>query len=158
MALQPDIQYVNLYSFDGNAARKVQRQPVKKATVAPKAKSRRAKRKVYAVDPVAIGGIVLAVVMMVMMLTAYAEFNACQDRNRQMQDYLSSLRLENAQLQHTYENEIDLEYVEEVAGALGMVPSENANQIQIEVKLPEAPAQQLSLWQSITTFLSGLFA
>lgn len=158
MALQPDIQYVNLYNFDGNAARKVQRQPAKKATAAPKAQPKRAKRKVIAVDPVAICGIVVSVVLMVMMLSAYAQFNACQDRNRQMQDYLSSLQLENAQLQQDFDNKIDMEYVEEVAGALGMVPSADANEIQIEVRLPEAPNQQMNLWQSITTFLSGLFA
>lgn len=158
MAKQPDILYLNLYDFDGNAARKVQRQPVKKATASPKAQPRRAKRKVIAVDPVAICGIVVAVVMMVMMLSAYAQFNACQDRNRQMEDYLSSLQLENAQHQQSYEGQIDLEYVEEVADALGMVPAGDASQIQIEVQLPEAPVQQLNLWQSITTFLSGLFA
>ena len=158
MALQPDIRYVNLYAFDGNAARKVQRQPVKKATAAPKAQPRRAKRKVIAVDPVALCGIVVAVVMMVMMLTAYAEYNACQDRNRQMQDYLSSLQLENAQLQQNFDSQIDIEYIEEVAGALGMVPSSDANQIQIEVQLPQETTGELNLWQSITTFLSGLFA
>ena len=94
----------------------------------------------------------------VLLNQAYAEFNACQDRNRQMQDYLSSLQLENAQLQQNYEGQIDMEYVEEVAGALGMVPAGEANEVQIEVRLPEAPVQQLNLWQSITTFLSGLFA
>lgn len=158
MALQPDIRYVNLYAFDGNAARKVQRQPVKKATAEPKAQPRRTKRKVIAVDPVALCGIVVAVVMMVMMLTAYAEYNACQDRNRQMRDYLSSLQLENAQLQQNFDSQIDLDYIEEVAGALGMVPSSDANQIQIEVQLPQEPTGELNLWQSITTFLSGLFA
>ena len=158
MAMQPDILYVNLYDFDGNAARKVQRQPAKKAAATPKAQPRRAKRKVIAVDPVALCGIVVAVVMMIMMFSAYAEFNACQDRNRQMQDYLSSLQLENAQLQHSYENEIDMDYVQDVAGALGMVPASDANQIQIEVQLPQEPTGELNLWQSITTFLSGLFA
>jgi hypothetical protein len=39
-----------------------------------------------------------------------------------------------------------------------MVPAGEANEVQIEVRLPEAPVQQLNLWQSITTFLSGLFA
>jgi hypothetical protein len=92
MAMQPDILYVNLYDFDGNAARKVQRQPAKQAAATPKAQPRRAKRKVIAVDPVALCGIVVAVVMMIMMFSAYAEFNACQDRNRQMQDYLRSVK------------------------------------------------------------------
>ena len=158
MPMQPDIQYVPFCYVDGSTARKVQRQPVKKTAAAPARKPRRAKRKVIAVDPVAICGIVVAVVMMVMMLTAYAQYNACQDRNRQMQDYLSSLQLENAQLQQDFDSQIDIEYIEEVAGALGMVPSSDADQIQIEVQLPQAPEQEMTLWQSITTFLSGLFA
>ena len=158
MAMQPDIQYVPFCYVDGSAARKVQRQPQKKATAAPASRPRRAKRKVIAVDSVAICGTVIAVVMLVMLLAGFAEYTALQEKNRQMQDYVTSLELENAQLQQTFDGNIDMEYVEEVADALGMVPMENANQIQIEVELPPQQTEQLTLWQSITTFLAGLFA
>lgn len=158
MAMQPDIQYVPFCYVDGNAARKVQRQPEKKATQATAPKQRRAKRKVIAVDPVAISGIVIAVVMLVMLLAGYAEYTAVQEQKLQMQDYLTSLQLENAQLQQTFDSNVDMEYVEEVAGALGMVPAADANQIQIEVQLPTQETTQLTLWESITTFLAGLFA
>ena len=158
MAMQPDIQYVPFCYVDGNAARKVQRQPEKKATQATAPKQRRAKRKVIAVDPVAISGIVIAVVMRVMLLAGYAEYTAVQEQKLQMQDYLTSLQLENAQLQQTFDSNVDMEYVEEVAGALGMVPAADANQIQIEVQLPTQETTQLTLWESITTFLAGLFA
>ncbi len=158
MAMQPDIQYVPFCYVDGSAARKVQRQPQKKTSAAPAPQRRRAKRKVIAVDPVAICGIVMAVVLLVMLLAGFAEYTAIQEKNRQMQDYVTSLQLENAQLQQTFDSNIDLEYVEEVADALGMVPMENANQIQIEVQLPQQETQQLSVWESITTFLAGLFA
>lgn len=158
MAMQPDIQYVPFCYVDGSAARKVQRQPEKKATQATAPKQRRAKRKVIAVDPVAISGIVIAVVMLVMLLAGYAEYTAVQEQKLQMQDYLTSLQLENAQLQQTFDSNVDMEYVEEVAGALGMVPAADANQIQIEVQLPIQETTQLTLWESITTFLAGLFA
>ncbi len=158
MAMQPEIQYVPFCYVDGSAARKVQCQPQKKATAAPAPQPRRAKRKVIAVDPVAICGTVLAVVMLVMLLAGFAEYTACRERSRQMQDYVSSLELENAQLQQQFDGNIDMEYVEEVADALGMVPAENANQIQIDVQLPPEQTEQLSLWESITTFLAGLFA
>ena len=158
MAMQPDIQYVPFCYVDGSAARKVQRQPEKKATQATAPKQRRAKRKVIAVDPVAISGIVIAVVMLVMLLAGYAEYTAVQEQKLQMQDYLTSLQLENAQLQQTFDSNVDMEYVEEVAGALGMVPAADANQIQIEVQLPTQETTQLTLWESITTFLAGLFA
>lgn len=158
MAMQPDIQYVPFCYVDGSAARKVQRQPEKKTTQAAAPKQRRAKRKVIAVDPVAISGIVIAVVMLVMLLAGYAEYTAVQEQKLQMQDYLTSLQLENAQLQQTFDSNVDMEYVEEVAGALGMVPAADANQIQIEVQLPTQETTQLTLWESITTFLAGLFA
>ena len=158
MAMQPDIQYVPFCYVDGSAARKVQRQSEKKASAAPAPKRRRAKRKVIAVDPVAIGGIVIAMVMLVMLLAGFGEYTASQERNRQMQDYLTSLQLENAQLQHSFDSNIDLDYVEEVADALGMVPAEDANQIQIQVQLPMEETVELTLWESITTFLAGLFA
>ncbi len=158
MAMQPDIQYVPFCYVDGSAARKVQRQPQKKATATPAPQRRRAKRKVIAVDPVAICGTVLALVMLVMLLAGFAEYTACRERNRQMQDYVSSLELENAQLQQRYDSNVDMEYVEEVADALGMVPAQNANQIQIQVQLPPEESAQMSVWESITTFLAGLFA
>ena len=158
MALQPDIQYVPFCYVDGSAARKVQRQPQKKVSAAPVPRQRRAKRKVIAVDPVAICGIVIAMVLLVMLLAGYAEYTAVQEKNRQMQDYVTSLQLENAQLQQTFDSNIDLEYVEQVADSLGMVPMENANQIQIEVQLPTQETEQLTLWESISTFLAGLFA
>lgn len=158
MAMQPDIQYVPFCYVDGSAARKVQRRPVKKTATASAPKQRRAKRKVIAVDPVAIGGIVIAVVMLVMLLAGFAEYTAMQEKTLQMRDYVTSLELQNAQLQQTLDSNINMDYVEEVADALGMVPAGQANQISIEVQLPTQETAQLTLWESITTFLAGLFA
>ena len=158
MAMQPDIQYVPFCYVDGTAARKVQHQPAKKVSATPAPKRRQAKRKVIAVDPVAIGGIVVAVVMLVMLLAGFAEYTAMQEKNLQMQNYLTSLQLENAQLQQNFESNIDMEYVQDVADALGMVPAGEANQIQIQVQLPAHETQQLTLWETFTTFLAGLFA
>lgn len=158
MALQPDIQYVPFCYVDGSAARKIQPQPVKKATVAPASKHRRAKRKVVYVDPVAIGGIVVAVVMLVMMLVGFAQYTVATERNRLMEDHLTSLQLQNVQLQQDLQSNIDLDYVQDVADTIGMVPAQNAQQVQISVQPPQEEPVQMSLWESITTFLAGLFA
>lgn len=158
MAMQPDIQYVPFCYVDGSAARKVQHKPVQKASAKPVQKQRRAKRKVIAVDPVAIFGTVLALVLLIMLLAGFAEYTAIQEKNLQMQDYLTALQLENAQLQQTFDSNVDMEYVQQVADALGMVPAEDANQIQIQVQLPQEETAQLTLWESIATFLAGLFA
>lgn len=158
MALQPDIQYVPFYYVDGSAARQVERKPVKKATVTPAPKRRRAKRKVIAVDPVAIGGIVIAVVMLVMMLAGFAKYTVIREQNRLMQDHLTALQLENTKLQQDYESNIDLDYIQDMADAMGMVPAQDAQQVQISVKLPQEEVTEMTLWQSIATFLAGLFA
>ena len=157
MAMQPDIQYVPFCYVDGSTARKVQRQPQKKASAAP-VQQRRAKRKVIAVDPVAVCGILVAMAMLVMMLVGFVQYNICREQTRLMQDYVTSLQLENAQLQQNYDDSIDLDYVEEVADALGMVPVDYAQQIHIDVQLPQQITEEMSLWESITTFLAGLFA
>ena len=158
MALQPDIQYVPFCYVDGSAARKVEHKPAKKATVTPAPKRRRAKRKVIAVDPVAIGGIVIAVVMLVMMLAGFARYTVIQEQNRLMQDHLTALQLENTKLQQDYESNIDLDYIQDMADAMGMVPAQDAQQVQISVQLPQEEVTEMTLWQSIATFLAGLFA
>ena len=158
MALQPDIQYVPFCYVDGSAARKVEHKPAKKAAVTPAPKRRRAKRKVIAVDPVAIGGIVIAVVMLVMMLAGFARYTVIQEQNRLMQDHLTALQLENTKLQQDYESNIDLDYIQDMADAMGMVPAQDAQQVQISVQLPQEEVTEMTLWQSIATFLAGLFA
>lgn len=157
MALQPDIQYVPICYVDGSTARKLE-QPVYKAPAAPQPRRRKAKRIVVAIDPVAIFGLLVAMVMLVCMVSGFVEYSAVQAQNRQMTDYVTSLELEKAQLEQTYRDGYDLDEIRDFAEANGMVPAEDAPQIQIEVQIPQQEETQLSFWESITTFLAGLFA
>ena len=157
MALQPDIQYVPICYVDGSTARKLD-QPSYKTPAAPQPRRRKAKRIVVAVDPVAIFGLLIAVVMLVCMISGFVEYSVLQAQNRQMADYVTSLELEKAQLEQMYRDGYDLDEIRQFAEANGMVPAEKAPQIQIEVELPKQEQTQLSFWESITTFLAGLFA
>ena len=157
MALQPDIQYVPICYVDGSTARKLE-QPVYMAPAAPQPHHRKAKRIVVAIDPVAIFGLLVAMVMLVCMVSGFVEYSAVQAQNRQMTDYVTSLELEKAQLEQTYRDGYDLDEIRDFAEANGMVPAEDAPQIQIEVQIPQQEETQLSFWESITTFLAGLFA
>ena len=157
MALQPDIQYVPICYVDGSTARKLD-QPVYKTPTAPQPRRRKAKRIVVAVDPVAIFGLLIAVVMLVCMISGFVEYSVLQAQNRQMADYVTSLELEKAQLEQMYRDGYDLDEIRQFAEANGMVPAEKAPQIQVEVELPKQEQTQLSFWESITTFLAGLFA
>lgn len=157
MALQPDIQYVPICYVDGSTARKLE-QPVYKTPTAPQPRRRKAKRIVVAVDPVAVFGLLVAVVLLVCMISGFVEYSVLREQNRQMTDYVTALELEKAQLEQTYRDGYDLDEIRDFAEANGMVPAEEAPQIQIEVEIPQPEQAQLSFWESITTFLAGLFA
>ena len=163
MALQPDIQYVPFYYVDGNTARKVQRSaaPAPKQAPAPTAapQRRRSKRKIVAVDPVALCGLLVVAVMICAMVGSYVEYSASLDRNAQMSAYIDTLQEANTGLLQQYEDGYDLDQIQDVADALGMIPAEDAQQILIQVQLPQPETEaQLSLWESFATFLAGLFA
>ena len=160
MALQPDIQYVPICYVDGSTARKLE-QPVYKApsaTRVPQPRRRKAKRIVVAVDPVAIFGLLIAVVMLCCMISGFVEYSVLQRQTREMTDYVTALELENAQLEQTYHDGYDLDEIRDFAQANGMMPAEQAPQIQIEVQLPQQEQPQLGFCDTITTFLARLFA
>ncbi len=157
MALQPDIQYVPICYVDGSTARKLE-QPVYKNQNTPQPRRRKAKRVVITIDPVAIAGLLIAMVMLVCMVSGFVQYAVLQAQNRQMTDYVTALELEKAQLEQTYRDGYDLDDIRDFAEANGMVPAEDVPQIQIEVELPRQEQAELTWWDSITTFLAGLFA
>lgn len=156
MALQPDIQYVQFY-MDGSAARKVE---LKKESrqAAPVPQRRKVKRKVIAVDPVALGGLAVAIVMLIAMVFGVTEYRATLTQMEQMSAYVEQLENENAALQQVYEESYDLDAVYDMAMAIGMVPAEELEHVSISVEPPLQEETRLSFWESITTFLTGLFA
>ncbi len=156
MAMQPDIQYVSFY-MDGTAAKKLERKTQPKAQ-APKPRYRKAKRKVVALEPVALLGILVAVVMLVSMISGVTEYQQCLRQQQQMQQYIERLQQENLQLQETYEAGYDLENIREIALAVGMVPVESVENITIDVQVPQQEEREMSFWEAATTFLAGLFA
>jgi hypothetical protein len=126
--------------------------------VTPQPRRRKAKRIVIAVDPVAIFGLLIALVLLVCMVSGFVQYTVLRAQNRQMTDYVTALELENAQLEQIYRDGYDLDEIRDFADANGMVPAENAPQIQIQVQPPQQEQPQLSWWDSLTTFLAGLFA
>jgi hypothetical protein len=113
---------------------------------------------VIAIDPVAIFGVLIAMVLLVCMVSGVVQYTVLQAQNRQMTDYVTALELEKAQLEQTYRDGYNLDDIRDFAEANGMVPAEDLPQIQIEVELPEQDQPQLTWWDSFTTFLAGLFA
>ena len=156
MAVRTDIQYVQYY-VDGSAARKLEKNTQKKHAAAPK--SRKAKRKVVVIDPVAILGVLVAVCMLVFLVVGFVQHRALQQQTEEMSLYIDQLQQENAQLEQTYQDGYDLDEIRDIAQAMGMIPAGDAPQIEMEVQIPqEESTDEMTIWESFTTFLAGLFA
>ena len=156
MALKPDIMYVSYYTA-GSAAYAVERKPAK-PKAAPVHKQRRAKKKVIAVDPVAVCGLLIAVVMFFMLVSGVQDYQDSVEQAQRMSVYVEQLKNENVALQNTYDNSYDADAVYEMATAIGMVPKENVEHIQIQMDIPPQEEVQLSFWENVSLFLTGLFA
>ena len=98
--------------------------------------------------------------MLVMMTVGYFQLTAAQAEAQAMEKYVQSLQSENVQLKDTYTSGYDLAEIEQIARAMGMIPIEEAQQMQISVQLPQVSQEspEPNVWESIVTFLTGLFA
>ena len=156
MAQRVDVQYIHLYT-QGSAARKIQPAVKSQTGTLPQIKKKKVQR-IY-IDPVATLGAVVAICMLIMMVVGISQLRVEQQKTAQMVSYVEQLQAKNTALQAQYEEECDLEAVEKTALALGMIPQPEASHTSIQVELPVAENDlQVSLWQRIGTFLTGLFA
>lgn len=154
MARQADVQYVQ-FSVDGTAARKVEQY---ENAVAPVYKRRKAERKVIAVDPVALGGIVLSAVVVIAMALGLVQYHQNLSAARQMSAYVAQLEQENVSLEQTYKAGYDLDEIRTIAEEAGMVPAADMARVRVQVEAPQQEQTHMSFWDSLTTFLAGIFA
>lgn len=155
MAQRPDIQYIQFYT-DGSAARQLQpKAPRKKKRSSVKSAQR--KPQVIYLDPLALGGILVSAVMLVLMVIGCVQLLDAQQEALVMENYVASLRIENAELTAAYESGYDLEEVEKTALALGMVPVEQVKTISIALEKPQS-VEEPTYWQKVCVFFENLFA
>ncbi len=155
MVQKPKIQYVGQFYVHGSEARKLE-QPVKKnKTVLPLKKLQQIET-IY-VDPVALMGIAVAVVMLAVMLVGALQIREDWAEYESVSNYVSYLNQENARLTREYHESFDLEAVRTKALALGMVPKEEAEVTTIQVLIPQRSPEPSRL-ELLKEFLEGLFA
>ncbi len=156
MAQHPSVQYVRYYT-DGTAARKLEYAVPnhQKTASLPKVKKAKA-RKIY-VDPVAVLGVVVALCMLIVMAVGVGQLQQAREESAMMELYVDQLTRENRELTVQYAESYDLDMVEQTALALGMVPSDQVPTTQIKVTVPQM-VEEPTVWETISTFLTGLFA
>ena len=155
MVQKTKIQYVGQFYVHGSEARKLELQEQK--TIRNYLPKRlQTIQKVY-VDPVAIVGIAVAVFMLVTMAVGLLQIRNDWAEYNRMENHVSELKKENAQLHLEYEAMYDLTDIKAKALALGMVPKSELKHATVIVTMPE-PETVPSKIDEMRWFLEGLFA
>lgn len=156
MAVKTDIEYVH-YRMEGNTARKVEcYDEVEDA--APIFTPRAEKTRVIAVEPVAICGILLAVVMLFSMVAGLVQYRACLQRTELLSQYVQQLESKNELLSQEYHEGFDKDEIMDIAMSAGMVPADAVQTVQVSMQQPAQEEIHMSFWQTLTVFLAGIFA
>ena len=156
MSQKPKIQYVGQFYIHGSEARQLELQEKKKA----KSKlplERLRKMEVIYLDPVAIFGIVTALVMLTVMILGVLQIRDDWQEYRVMSNYVSRLNSENAEMWADYRSQYDLEDIRVKAQAMGMVPKSELEVRTVYVTIPQ-PEPEMTWLEEIQWFLSGLLA
>lgn len=157
MSQKPKIQYVGQFYIHGSEAWQLELQEKKKRAKSKLPLERLRKVEVVYLDPVAIFGIVTALVMLTVMILGVLQIRDDWEEYRVMSNYVSRLNSENAQLQADYRSQYDLEDIRVKAQALGMVPKSELEVRTVYVTIPQ-PEPEMTWLEEIQWFLSGLFA
>ena len=156
MAKKPEIQYVGQFYVYGSEAQVVA--PKKKVQFRlPKPKLELEKIETIYVDPVALIGLTVAVIMLVCMVVGACQITNCWQEYEEMSHYVSQLQIENSRLEHNYHISYDLADIETRALAMGLVPLEQIPTMSVRVTMPE-PQPVETAWDEFVWFVTGLFA
>ena len=157
MNQKPKIQYVGQFYVHGSEARALQLQEEKRQakTKLPLARIQKIE-KVY-VDPVALIGIAVAVLLLVTMVLGAVQIHSDWKQYERVSAYVSELKRENASLNHAYRSSYDLNDIKTKALAMGMVPKGDLQTVAVTVTVPQPEAEPTRM-EEIRFFLEGLFA
>ena len=155
MERKPDIQYIGQFYIHGSEAQELARKEQEKRarTQLPLFRQQRVKKIV--VDPVAVAGIAVAVMMMVVMIVGAISIHNAWTQYGKMDAYVKVLTAENTALEQEYRAGYDPADIREKAVALGMIPLEEVEPIRIRVRVPE-PETEPTWWEDMIWLLDGL--
>lgn len=157
MNQKPKIQYVGQFYVHGSEARQLELQERKKNAKSRLPLERLRKVEVVYLDPVAILGITVALVMLAVMVLGALQLQDDWKDYREMSGYVSRLNNENAKLKEEYRSLYDLEDIRLKAEALGMVPRSELEVRTVYVTMPE-PQPEMTWLDEVQWFLSGLLS
>lgn len=157
MAQKPKIQYIGQFYVHGSEAKELARKNEQKKakTQLPLHRFERVRR--VCVDPLAIGSLLVAAVLLVTMVMGALSLQTAWQELRIAEQYVHELQTKNSVLASQYRAGYDLEEVRGAAMALGLIPASEAKTMQIRVTLPVEEPERTWV-DDLVWFLEGLFA
>ncbi len=157
MNQKPKIQYVGQFYIHGSEARQLELEAKRKQAKSKLPLERLRGVREISLDPVAIGGIVVAFVLLAGVGVGAPPPEGNWADYRVMDSYVSRLSSQNAKLTEEYRSQYDLEDIRGKAEALGLVPQEELETRSVYVTVPQ-PEPEPTWWENLQWFLEGLFA
>ena len=157
MSQKPKIQYVGQFYIHGSEARQLELEAKRKQARSKLPLERLRSVREISLDPVAIGGILVSLVLLAVMIVGALQLKTDWANYRIMDSYVSRLSSQNAELVKEYRSQYDLEDIRSKAEALGMVPREDLETRSVYVTVPQ-PEPEPTWWENLQWFLEGLFA
>ena len=156
MVKKPEIQYIDKFYVYGSEARVLELKPKRRIkTILPLSAPDKTIK--IPVDPVAIGGIVVAVALLVTLVIGCVQYVQVYRQYRAMMDHVVVQQNMNVELRENYRSQIDLVEIRDKALALGMIPKEDAPVITIRAELPQREPE-MTVWEDFVWLCKGLFA
>lgn len=157
MSQKPKIQYVGQFYIHGSEARAAGAGGQAEAGEKQASSGASARVREISLDPVAIGGILVSLVLLAVMIVGALQLKTDWANYRVMDSYVSRLSSQNAKLTEEYRSQYDLDDIRSKAQALGMVPREELQTRSVYVTVPQ-PEPEPTWWENLQWFLEGLFA
>lgn len=150
-----EICYVNFYTV-GSAAYQVSSVQKKRSVKLPR-KRKQPKKLIY-LDPLTVVGFAVAFVMLISMTVGLITLGQVSHEAAVMEQYVQTLKEENASLEAEYRNSYDIDQIRAYANAMGLVPADQVQRIPVQFSEPPQQPQQTTVWEEFCLFLVGLFA
>ena len=157
MVKKPDIQYIDRFYVHGSEARVLELKPKRRIIKTVLPLSIPDKTIKIGVDPIALGGIVVALAMLVLLIVGTVQYVRVCDQYQAMMDYVVTAQNENVELNKRYEDGYNLEEIEAKALELGMVPAAEAEVGKVRVTVPQREPE-MTFWEEVRWLCEGLFA
>ena len=152
MAQKTEIQYVSQF-YDCGSDRERQ----KKKKQARLLRKKEQKIHVISIDPVALCGIFSAVVLLAALVFGGIHLHFMWRDHMAVKDYLSQLKVQNAELQHSFSISYNLDDIKTMADSFGLQPEEEMETRYVRVTAPKVPPEPTWL-DNVKWFFKGLFA